>query len=79
MARHTKQPEPDGCPLTPEDVARCEEALRQLMPAKQTIEWCKKCGIPVEAIEKDYQDLERFFQGIIANSKGPQASMTGHP
>ena len=78
MAR-TKEPPCDGCPLSPEDLARCEEGLRQLQAPKATIEWCKRSGIPVEAAERDVADLERFFQGILANSTGPQSSATGRP
>lgn len=79
MAGRTKAPEPDGCPLTDEDLAACEEALRQLQAPKATIAWCERCNIPVDAIKRDYEDLERFFTGILANSRGPQSSHTGHP
>lgn len=74
-----KEPPCDGCPLTPEEVGMAEEGLRQLQAPKATIEWCKRAGIPVEACERDVEDLTRFFEGILANSKGPQSSLTGRP
>jgi hypothetical protein len=78
MAR-SKAPPCDGCPLDADDLGRCEEGLRQLEGPKATIAWCKRAGIPVEAAERDVADLERFFQGILAASKGPQSSLTGVP
>jgi ribosomal protein S12 methylthiotransferase accessory factor YcaO len=69
----------DGCPLDAEDMRRVEEGLQQLAVPIATIQWCKRVGIPVEAAERECQDLQRFFESVLANGKGQQGPVTGAP
>lgn len=79
MAR-TKAPDPcEGCPLTPEQVAACEDAMRQLVTPGQTLAWCERCKIPCEAVRREYDDLVGFFQRVLENSRGQQSPITGAP
>lgn len=60
-------------PLTHDDLARVEEAVRQLGVSKALIDRCKRCDIPVSEAEGDCEALCGFFAKILAEFKGPQS------
>lgn len=60
-------------PLNHDDLARAEEALRQLGVTKALIERCKRCNIPVSEAESDCNALCEFLTKVIAEFTGPQS------
>ena len=80
MAKRRARPDVcDGCPLTPEQIADCEEQLRLLAIPARTIAWCERSGVPIQAAKQDHDDLVAFFSGILENSRGQQSRHTGGP
>jgi hypothetical protein len=64
-------------PFSSDDIARAEEALRQLGLTKSLIERCVRCKIPVSEAQADCTALENFLQSILGEFRGPQAPIGG--
>lgn len=60
-------------PLTHEDIARAEEAYRQLAYPRQLIQRCQRCDIPVSEADRDCTCLENWFAKVLSEFTGPNA------
>lgn len=65
------------CPFTSHDFSVMEDQVRQLMIALKTCDRCARCNIPVDAARADIEALIQFFQGVLAEFRGPQAPIPG--
>lgn len=60
-------------PFNEEDFRRMEDALRQTVRVHHLIERCKRCNIPVDAIERDCDACYMALQAKLSEFRGPQA------
>lgn len=60
-------------PFTSDDLARVEEALRQLATAKALIARCERCKVPVTEAKSDAEAVEAFLQAVLSEFRGPQS------
>jgi hypothetical protein len=58
-----------------EDVARWEEALRQLAVVNELLGQCERCKIPVAEARADCDGLCQHFQNLIAEYSGQQSDV----
>lgn len=71
-----KYPEPREAlinPYTEDDFRRMEDALRRTVAVHHLIERCKRCQIPVEAVERDCDACYMSLQAILGEFRGPNA------
>lgn len=60
-------------PLDVNDLARIEELFRIAGVAKGLIERCKRCKIPVDAVDADCEAACAFLDAVYAEYRGPQS------
>lgn len=78
--RGLQNPDPSDLapsPLTVDDLARIEEALRQLAVAENLIQRCERCKIPVTEARADCDALKSFLAAVHAEFRGPQSPIGG--
>lgn len=57
-----------------EHIKEWEEQLRNLSVANAVINKCERCRIPVQTSRTECDSLCEFFQGLIAEETGQQAT-----
>lgn len=78
MPKSTPQPPSVGAsPFDMNDYRLMETQLRELADCMALISRCEKCNIPVESAKADAQALINYFQGILAEFRGPTTG--SHP
>lgn len=60
-------------PLDLNDLARIEELFRIAGVVKGLIERCKRCKIPVDAVDADCDAACSFLESVYSEYKGPQS------
>lgn len=72
-------PRCSGCPLSADDLRRVEQEIQAMSVPLNTIQWCRRKGIPVEGAAQQCEEILAHFQAILAHSKGQQGPVTGAP